>query len=373
MKKIFCFLTLLAFFLCLTDFSVYAADEIRLDSLTDEVSDSLFSSMEADVKDALQKIGISDLDFSKIYNLSFRDVLSYFTPAIKDKAVSVLKSFTGLFLLILLFSVMNTVIQGDGYDKTYSLFMTATVAVLVLPVLRSIIIPAVSVMKISNGFIISYIPVLTLILSFSGSGMSAMLFNTSVVGMCEIMSFLVNGILVDFTGCFICLVTAFSMNENLNAGRIISSVNKLFTLVVASAGTLFSGVLTVKNVMAVSVDSLSVKGIRFLLSSFVPVIGSSISEAYSSLLGSINLIKGSVAVIGILAVAVINVPVIVEIFLYYLSFSALSYFSEISCPGNTANIFRMCAAVARAFMVLVIFEMFILVISTGLVLTIKNT
>lgn len=372
MKKIFAFLISTAVILCLVSPLVCAEYEYELSGFKSEISDSLFSSMENDVRDVLEEIGVTDLEFSKIYNLSFAEIFSYFTPEIKEKAKGVLKSFTELFILMLIFVVFSTLVKGDENEKTLSLIMTALVTVVVLPVLRNIITPAVSVMKISNSFMLSYIPVLALILTFSGNGMSAMLMNSAVVGICQIMSSLINGVLIDFIGCFISVVTAFSMNDNLRAGKLISSMNKIFTLIITSAGALFSGILTVKNVMAVSVDSLSVRGIRFLLSSFVPVIGSSISEAYSSILGSINLIKGSVVVIGILAVTIINVPVIAEVFFYYLSFSALTYFSEISCPDNTANIFRMCAAVTRIFLALIIFEMFILIISTGLVLTIKN-
>lgn len=373
MKKILIFLFVVSTAFCFLSVRATAENEYKFDSLKSEVSDGIFSALEDDVIDALSEIGLTDFDFSAVYNLSFGEILSYFTPEIKDKAVNVLKSFTSLFSAMLIYMFLGTLIYDESREKTIRLLMTALIAVLVLPILRDIITPAVSVLKISNSFIVSYIPVLTLILSFSGNGMSAVLFNTSVIGICEIMSFLINGVLVDMIGCFICIVTAFSLNDSLRATRLISAINRLFNLIITSAGALFSGVLSVKNVMAVSIDSLSVRGIRFILSSFVPVIGSSISEAYSSVLGSINLIKGSAVVIGILAIAVINVPVIAEVLLYYLSFSVLGYFSEISGPDNTADIFRMCAAVMKILMALIIFEMFILVISTGLILTIKNT
>ena len=373
MKKILIFLITFLSLVSVITTDAYAENEYELNGLKDEVSDGIFSAMEDEVAEALFEIGITDLDFSGVYNLSFSEILSYFTPEIKSKAVNVLKSLTGTFSVMLLYMLFSTLLYGDEREKTFELLMTALIAVIVMPMLRNTIAPAVSVMKITNSFIVSYIPVLTLILSFSGSGASAVLFNTSVVGICELMSFIINGVLVDFIGLFICVVTAFSMNDSMRASRIISAVNRLFTVIMTSAGALFSGILTVKNVMAASVDSLSVRGIRFVLSSFIPVIGSSISEAYSSVLGSINLIKGSAVVIGILAVAIINVPVIAELFMYYISFSALGYFSEICCTDKASGIFRMCASVTRIFMALIIFEIFILVISTGLIITIKNS
>ena len=119
-------------------------------------------------------------------------------------------------------------------------------------------------------------------------------------------------------------------------------------------------------------DSVAVKGIRFAISSLVPVLGSSISEAYSSVIGSINLIKGSVAALGIIAVILINIPVLAEILLYHFLLSALSYICDFSGSVTMANTFRSFCCALKILMLLCVFQMFVLIISTGIMLLIKG-
>lgn len=373
MKKAICFLASVLIIVCVCSVYVFAEnEEYELENFPKEVSDELFSTMSDEVREALEAIGINDLDFKSVYNFSFGSVLSYFTPQLKEKGSRVLSGFFELLVCVMLLSVFGVILEDGKNKKLFSLFSSALIAVIILPSVQNVLSSGISVLKISNTFIVSYVPVLTLILSFSGNAASAMLFNSFLLGMCEVMSAVINNVVVQFMGCFICLSVTYSLDENLRVQRLISAVNKGVTLILTSAASLFSGILTVKNVMAVSLDSLSVRGVRFLLSSFIPIIGSSISEAYSSVLGSINLIKGSVSVIGIIAIAVINLPVIAETFMYYLSFSALAYISEISSCNQVSDVLRAIASVMRILIVLIVFEMFVLVISTGIILTIKN-
>ena len=102
------------------------------------------------------------------------------------------------------------------------------------------------------------------------------------------------------------------------------------------------------------------------------MVGSSISDAYSSFLGSINLIKGSVAVIGILVIVIINIPIILETLAYYVSLNMLSFVAEAVNTKRAGDILRCFSCGMRILMLVSIFEMFILIISTGILLSVKN-
>lgn len=371
MKRIIYIILLLPMFLSLMSFGV-TAQEYSLDSIEEKVSDDLFSSMDEDIKDALGYFGVDKLDFEKIYSISFSDILSYFTPQIKDKAASVFKTFFQLLSAVMILCIFSVLLKESGLEKTVMLLGNILIIIISASGINSTLNACLSALKISSGFMISFVPILTLLISLSGNPASALAYNTAVLGFAEVLSAVISNGLVDFLGCFFCLAIAFSLNETVKVSKLINAVNKTVSLFLGFSGSIFAGVLSIKNIMAVSADSLSVKGIRFLISSFIPVIGSSISEAYSSLLGSINLIKGSVAVIGIIAVIIINLPVIAETFLYYISFSALSYISDICGCHEGSEILKAICCGMRILLLLVIFEMFLLVISTGIMLTFRG-
>ena len=346
-----------------------SAEPYKFDEVKSEMSDRLSDIITDEVSDALDYLGAGDFSFDSIYNVSFSSLLTYFTPEIKEKAKSVFSGFFELFSTVLILVFFNVLTQGSGLNDTLMLFGSAIITLLTVGDISDVLNSCLTVLKLSGGFVASYVPVFTLIVSFSGNPASALVYNSFVLGITEIMSAVINGGLVDFIGCFICLSVAFSFNESLNTPKLINSVNRTVTVILSISASLFSGILTVKNIMAVSLDGVSVKGIRFLISSFIPIIGASISEAYASVLGSINLIKSSVAVIGILAVVIINLPVIFETLLYYLSFSALSYISGITGCKRISEMFSAVCSAIRLMLILVVFQMFILIISTGIILT----
>lgn len=369
MKKLFYIVLLIVSVMPLFNCSAYAEPIYDFGEIKSELNEDISEILTDEIKEAFDFLGISELDFDSIYKVSFQELLTYFTPEIKDKATRVFSSFFELFSTVLILSFFAVLTQSSGMNNALILFGSTVITLMTIGSIADTINSCLSVLKLSGGFVAAYVPVFTLIVSFSGNPASALVYNSFVLGLTEVMTAVVNGGLVDFIGCFLCLAIAFAFNESLNTSKLINAVNKTATLVLSISGSLFSGILTVKNIMAASLDGVSVKGIRFLLSSFIPIIGASISEAYASVLGSINLIKSSVAVVGIIAVVIINLPVIVETLLYYLSFSALSYISGITGCNRVSDLFGAICSAVRLMLILVVFQMFILIISTGIILT----
>ena len=353
-------------------FSVSANDYYDFSELKESLYDEMFESMSDETRVAFEALGITDLNFENIYKVSVKSLLSYFTPEIKNKMSNVFGNFFELFSMVLILCAFGVLIQGGGISNALMLFGNSVIVLLTFGNISDVINSCLSAIKLSSGFMASYVPIFTLIISFSGNPASALIYNSFVLGLTEVMSMLIGNGMVDFIGCFLCLATTFSFNEILNTNKLINVANKITSLVLGISGSLFSGILTVKNIMAVSVDGLSVKGVRFLLSTFIPVIGSSISEAYSSIVGSISLIKGSVAAIGILAVIIINFPVIVEASMYYFSLSALSYIAEITGCNQISVLFKAICSAVRIILLIVVFQMFLLVISTGIMLAFRS-
>lgn len=368
MKKYVCIILLCVLLMPWFCFFTYA-EPYAFDEIKKEISEDLSDVLTEEVKDVFDYLGVSDFDYESIYNVSFRKLITYFTPEITEKAKCIFKNFFELFSVLMILVCFGAITQESGINNALMLFGCAVITVIAVESVAETLNSCLAVMKLSGGFIAAYVPVFTLILAFSGNPASALVYNSFVLGITEVMSVVINGGLVDFIGCFICLSIAFSFNESLNTSKLINAANKTATIVLSISASLFSGILTVKNIMAVSLDGVSVKGVRFLISSFIPIIGSAISEAYSSVLGSINLIKSSVAVIGILAVVIINLPVVIESLFYYFMFSALSYISSILGCKQISDLFGALCSAIRLMLVLVVFQMFILLISTGIILT----
>ena len=372
MKKLFSLsLILYLIFVCCI-FTVSAIETDNIDDLESDIKNELLGAIDDNVLDILEEMGIEELDFENVYNISFENITSFFSDTMLDKIRICFSDFFELLSIVIIAGLLSALFQKDAKENYIDLLSVIILTLLTVNTISETLSAVVSVLQMSGKFMLSFVPLYTLLISLSGNPASALTYNTFIIGFAEFISYIITSGVTDILGIFFSFSVSFSLNPSINVSRLISALNKFVSVALGLMASLFSGFLSLKSILSASVDSISVKGIRFLLGSLIPIIGSSISDAYSSLLGSINIIKSSVAVVGILVIIIINVPVIFETLAYYISFSMLSYIAEALSANRVGDIFKCFSCGIRILMLICIFEMFVLIISTGVLLTIKN-
>ena len=372
MKKYITYIFLTVSLISCLFLPVQAFSDAEPEKIKEEISNELESSIDSDIREKLKDMGLEDFEPESIFNVSLDSISKFFSDTLKEKLVNNSKLFFELLGVILLAGIILSILTDD--DKSDFLEIIVMIVVVLSSVRAvSVTLPAViSALEASKKFMLSFVPVYTLIVSFGGNPSGALTYNTLVLGFAEIVSALITTNITNFMGVFFCLGISFSFNSSINISRIISGVNKIFSTIIGFAASVFTGFLSLKSILSVSIDSVSVKGIRFLISSMIPIIGSSISEAYSSLIGSINLIKGSVAIVGILVIIIINIPIIFDVLTYYIIFNLISYVADSLAVKRAADALKCFSSGMRILLLVCIFEMFIVIISTGILLSVKN-
>lgn len=372
MKKYITYIFLTVSLISCLFLPIQAFSDAEPEKIKEEISNELESSIDSDIREKLKDMGLEDFEPESIFNVSLDSISKFFSDTLKEKLVNNSKLFFELLGVILLAGIILSILTDD--DKSDFLEIIVMIVVVLSSVRAvSVTLPAViSALEASKKFMLSFVPVYTLIVSFGGNPSGALTYNTLVLGFAEIVSDLITTNITNFMGVFFCLGISFSFNSSINIGRIISGVNKIFSTIIGFAASVFTGFLSLKSILSVSIDSVSVKGIRFLISSMIPIIGSSISEAYSSLIGSINLIKGSVAIVGILVIIIINIPIIFDVLTYYIIFNLISYVADSLVVKRAADALKCFSSGMRILLLVCIFEMFIVIISTGILLSVKN-
>ena len=369
MKKIVFVLTVIIF-TCFLSFNALAAE--ATDDFKSSVEGSFFSSLGPELENLLESFGIDSFDGQNILSVASENIKEYFSVTAAEK----LRSASGWFFLciciVMLLSTVSSLFEFSFSGDMLSVFSAAIICLVTVGKISSFLGCVLSVMELNGKFMLCFIPVFALLISLSGNPATALAYNGMLLFFCESMSFFLSNGFVFVTGIYFSLSIGFSFNSGINLNRFVNAVNRIVSLVLGFAGTIFASLLSIKKVLAVSTDSLSSKGISFLLSNLVPVIGSSLSQAYSSVLGSINLMRSSLAIVGILALVLINIPPLTEGVVYFFLMSVLSCLAEIMGLYRVSEIFRALASCIKILLLICIFQVFILIISIGLMLSLKG-
>ena len=285
----------------------YSQDDTtaKIEEYRQEIDRSLEGSVDDETSKTLEKYKISADEPSAAARLSISEIISDIWQSFLSSLTGPMK-LLGKLIAICAFTVMvKSVAQegtaGDVYD-------TAGVLVNIL-ILYETTENAISSIKDSlegiTVFMTTYIPVFSSVLASNANLSSAVGYYSVMFVLCEIISFISANLLLPFSGIVFALSIVSSVNGQLELDGLISTVKGFVKWVLTALMTIFTAVISVKGISGASTDSITSRTIRFAASSFIPIVGGSVSEAYSTIYGSLGVIRSGVGLIGIAAVAVI--------------------------------------------------------------------
>ncbi|MBR5438412.1 MAG: hypothetical protein IKV21_05775 [Clostridia bacterium] len=328
--------------------------------------------MDSEITEILEDFGLDTLDYENIYNVSLKSVVLYYKDSMKDYLSGCVSVLSEIAALMILGSVISAITEEDKYKYIISILLMPAVTVILTEEIYLCITSAVSLLNLNGKFMLAFVPAYAIAISVSGNPSVALTYNSAVMGFAELISFVIDKGFIELIGCFFCLCFGFSVNKNINFTRFVGSVNRAVTLVLGITSTVFTSLLSVKGLFSSSADSVISKGVKYAIGSLIPVIGSSISDAYATLLGSVSIIRSSVALIGISAVILINFPVVIEIVMFNITLNILGFIGDILDCNKVSELVRGFAVGVKIIGLLVVFEAFILIISTAVVLSVRG-
>ncbi len=366
MKKIVFILALL-WLLCLCAPAALAAQD-ELSDAAAQTGEQLFSLLDGETKQQLEAFGLTDFSADRVFDVSWRSIRAFFADSLRQSLQKQGRTFaSSLALLLLLVCLKMLPGKSDGSDPL-DLPALCAVTVLTAAGLHTYVSASAAVLKTSAVFMQGFIPVYAALLAFSGHPGAALSYQTLCFALAQGISLFAAAWCVPLLGLFFSLAISFSLNETVDTPAFLRGVNKVSSVALGLVSGAFSGVLSFRRVIAGAADSAAGKSARFLLSALVPVVGSAVSDAYSAVVGSIDLIKGSALVFAFLVLLVLHVPVLLQLLLARVGCGVLASLAQMLGEKRLSVLYQSFACGVRLLLLLVFFECFLLLITTGLTL-----
>ena len=103
-----------------------------------------------------------------------------------------------------------------------------------------------------------------------------------------------------------------SVTSGMKLDAVAGFINKTAVWLLSISSTLFVGLLSLQSLVGAAADTLGGRAIKFSLTSFVPVVGGALSEAFNTVKGCLGLLKSTLGGFGILATVLIVLPPMLE-------------------------------------------------------------
>ncbi len=287
------------------------ADEIS--DLPYELEETLEGSLDSDVSDELSKRKISLSDPASLNNISVEEIFAYIAEAFSENILSPLSLLGKIVGILLICSLVSSV--GDSSDEMSKLIGTvASLAVIgvTYSYLNEALLSVTTMLSDVSQFMLSYVPVYVGVITSSGGAVSASGYYVALLSLCEVIAVIGKAVLPTICGCMVAISIAESISP-ISGMDVASSIKKTLNRFFGLFATIFVGVLSVKSLVGASADSIAVRGAKYAASSFVPVVGSAVSEAYTTVVGSLSLIRSATGAFGMIAVLFIVLRPIISV------------------------------------------------------------
>ncbi len=303
---------------------VFAA-ESRADGMFSEEISSLLDSLPTEVR---EELGILDSDTATIgtirerfrFGTFFSDIIASLRQAWPSSARLFLHLF-GWILLAGVFSQIRTAYVSPSLISAFDFFTSLLFALTLSDSVGSLLGEAQSYLQILTSVSTALAPAATAILAASGQLTFAAVTNAALMLLFSLFQSIGGLFLVPIVRVSYCLGIVGAVSTDTRTENIAKCVRRVFAVVMSFLMLAVTFVVGVQSILAKSADSFSSRTVKFALGNMIPLIGSALAEAVSTVSTSLSLIRSAVGGIGVFALLLFLLPTVIRLLLHRLVLS----------------------------------------------------
>lgn len=379
MKK---FIFLMVFFITilLSSFTVYADIEDATEYTTEGIynsqyeqsgADALLRELTPEVKKQLKDIGVTSPSWQELNSMSFFDIFGSIMNTIQQQSVTPLNCVVKIMGVVMLVALINSVKSSLGSSSLTAVLnsvATLTVSIILIQPVCQTIEYSTTIIKLSADFMLIFIPVMAGIMLTMGQSLQAAGSYTMVMGAGTAVSQISNNILVPLLNTFLGISVVSGISQRVNLNGFCELVNKVLKWVLTFTMSVFTAILTMQSIISSSADSAGVKATRFAISSFVPLVGGALSEAYQTVRGCMGMLKSGVGVFAILATGTIYLPAIISCLLWLAAINIAIALAGVFDMGDIIKLLKSVTTVINSLIAILLCCMIIFIVSSAIML-----
>ena len=329
----------------------------------------VLKNIDSATKEYLEDLGIDTESGEGISDISLKTVFQFLISLVTDKTKRISSYLIIVIASIIVNSILSSFIEENATAKTAVNYIAVLciISAIIVP-LKELIINAGAVIKTAAIFTDSYVPILGAIIAASGNVKLAFTYNSFAITLSAFITEVADKFFIPVVNMLFAfnILTSFTFESYKH--KIIKSVKRFIIIILSLISTIYTGLLTTQSILAVSSDSLTVRGIRFFSGTFIPVVGSGVSESVASVMSSLSIMKNTAGVIIIVIIILIFLPVIIELLVWYFALGFCSIIADLFGNNDISEMIDELSSVISLINIILFYITFVLIISTGIII-----
>jgi len=367
--------------------------DVNADSETSDDIEQEFSQIVSDIVSDIDLIDLDlilkDLESFEMFDGSIRNKINqilkgeYFSnfPNVISGILSLffvdIKDFLPFIFTILAIGVLANLFNEFGSDNCSTndvvhFVCFGVMIIVVLVVFKDVLNTTSTTLNLILKQMQIIFPILIGLLTTIGSFSTISIYNPLVAILTAIVSIVFDKFLYPIFILIFVLSIIGHLTETVKLDKLQGFVASCFKWIVGIVFTLFTGFLSIQGISAGRFDSISIKATKFAIKSYIPIIGSYLSEGMDFLvLGSV-LVKNTIGLVGVLILFLSIVSPIISMLVLKLGLQLCSAILEMCGSKRMSAFVSSCSKILIYPIVLILGVAFMYVITIALIMCTAN-
>ncbi|MCL2696697.1 MAG: stage III sporulation protein AE [Oscillospiraceae bacterium] len=383
MKRIIKLLTLL-----IINYSLFIAMPVPSSALEDNFgqdssdfgSETLINALPEEAREFMNDNNITS-DNAGALGLSPFSVIRGIWDMLMNELTRPLRMLAALTGVILLSAIVETLRDGADSGKAgntgrasdaFGIVGVLAGAGLMIMYVSDITLRAGAALHSGGVFLLTFVPVFAGVMAVAGQLTTASVFAVSVITAGQVFTYITSMILMPLASVILGVSAAGAITPDLKIEALAGTVQKVVIWTLGLLVAIFTGLLSLQSFVSSSADTVALRAAKFTVSNSVPFIGGAVSDALSTVRGSMNVLRNSTGTFGIIAGLVIIAPTLISVFVHKIALSIAAAISSIFGLSQLSGLLKSGESVMGIIFALLFCFTLIVIISVGLMLMIWN-
>ena len=323
---------------------------------------------DADISEILNSAISGKVDNSKIY----KKILNILGTEVQTG----IKSLLSILAIIIIHSILKSISESLENDSISKLIYYVQYIAIVTIIMSNFSDVINLVKQTSNnliGFMNTLIPVLVSLMLYTGSITTTSILEPIILFLINFIGNLIQNILIPIILIIASISIISKISDQVQVAKLSKFLKSSTLWFLGIILTIFVVIVSLEGTLASSVDGITAKTAKSIVSSAVPVVGKILGDVVDSVLGCGIILKNAVGFVGVVIIISICIVPILKLSVLTISYKLVASISEVIADAKIVKLLDEMGDIFKILLGILFTIFFMVIIGTTLLIKMSNT
>lgn len=292
------------------------------------------------------------------------------------EVINNIKPIVSILAIIVIHSILKSVSENLENDEIGKLIYYVQY-ILIVTIIMTNFSDIVKLVQDTTNNLISFmnmlVPLLITLMLYTGSITTSSVIEPIILFMINFIGNIIQNLIIPLVLILTSLVIISKISDRVQIDRLSKFLKSGIVWFLGIILTIFVGVVSLEGTISSSVDGITAKTAKTVVSSAIPVVGKILGDAVDTVLGCGIILKNAVGLVGVIIVIGICIMPILKLAVLSIFYKLLATLIQPVADGKIVNLIEQIGDIFKIFLGILSAISVMLIIGTTLVLRMSNS